>query len=131
MCKFLCQRCVLLTNTVLMCAFLRKNTPLKFIGQILYIWIAITEYVQSAFSGPLAFSCPNTCNAEGTREFYLKGYLHYKTIFSSKIALNVQLMNFFISRKNNVSFLRYLDFCVFVKYTDFKIRDVIIYIFSS
>ena len=40
---------------------LGKNTPLKFIGQILYIWIAITEYVQSAFSGPPAFSGPDTC----------------------------------------------------------------------
>ena len=32
-----------------------------FIGQILYIWIAITEYVQSPFSGPPAFSGPDTC----------------------------------------------------------------------
>ena len=32
-----------------------------FIGQILYIWIAITEYVQSGFSGPPAFSGPDTC----------------------------------------------------------------------
>ena len=35
-------------------------------------------------------------------------------------------MNFFIWRNNNVSFLRYLDFCVFVKSTDFKIRGIII-----
>ena len=35
-------------------------------------------------------------------------------------------MNFFIWRNNNVSFSRYLDFRVFVKSTDFKIRDVII-----
>ena len=34
-------------------------------------------------------------------------------------------MNFFILRKN-VSFSRYLDFCVFVKSTDFKIGHVII-----
>ena len=33
-------------------------------------------------------------------------------------------MNFFIRRKNNLSFSRHLDFCVFVKSTDFKIRDV-------
>ena len=32
-----------------------------FIGQILYIWIATTEYVQSAFSGPPAVSGPDTC----------------------------------------------------------------------
>ena len=35
-------------------------------------------------------------------------------------------MNFFIWRKNNVSFYRYRDFCVFVKPADFKICDVII-----
>ena len=35
-------------------------------------------------------------------------------------------MNFFIWRKNNVSFLRYLDFCVYVKSTNFQICDVII-----
>ena len=35
-------------------------------------------------------------------------------------------MNFFTRRKNNASFLRYLDFCVFVKSTDFKVYDVII-----
>ena len=33
-------------------------------------------------------------------------------------------MNFFIWRKNHVSFSRYLDFCIFVKTTDFKICDV-------
>ena len=37
------------------------------------------------------------------------------------LALDVYMMIFF-----NVSFLRYLDFCVFVKSTDFKICDVII-----
>ena len=35
-------------------------------------------------------------------------------------------MNFFIWRKNNVSFSRYWDFCVFVKPTDFRICDIII-----
>ena len=39
-------------KTVLMCACLGEEYPLMFIGQILYIWIAITEYVQSAFSSP-------------------------------------------------------------------------------
>ena len=56
----------------------------------------------------------------------IKGYLRYKTILCHKIALDVELMNFFISRKNNVSFSRYRDFCVFVKSADFKICDVII-----
>ena len=56
----------------------------------------------------------------------LNGYLHYKTIFCHKGALDLQLMNFFIWSKNNVSFSRYLDFCVFVKSTDFEICDVII-----
>ena len=55
-----------------------------------------------------------------------KGYLRYKTILCHKAALDVQLMNFFIWRKNNVLFSRYRDFCVFVKPADFKIYDVII-----
>ena len=57
---------------------------------------------------------------------YLKGYLPYKTVFCHQVALVVQLMNFFILRKNNVSLSRYLDFCVFVKSIDFNICDVII-----
>ena len=56
----------------------------------------------------------------------IKGYLRYKTILCHKVALDVQLMNFFIWRKNNVSFSRYRDFCVFVKSADLKICDVII-----
>ena len=55
-----------------------------------------------------------------------KGYLHYKTIFCHKVALDAQLMNFFVWSKNNVLFTRYLDFCVFVKSTDIKICDFII-----
>ena len=35
-------------------------------------------------------------------------------------------MIFLFEEKNNVSFSRYLDFCVFVKCTDFKICGVII-----
>ena len=45
----------------------------------------------------------------------IKGYFRYKTIFCIKVALAVQLTNFFIWSKDNVSFTRYLDFCVFVK----------------
>ena len=56
----------------------------------------------------------------------LKGYLCYKTFFCSKLALDVWLMYFFIWMKNNVSFSRYLDFCVFVKCMDLKICDIII-----
>ena len=59
-------------------------------------------------------------------ETWLKGYFHYKTILCDKVAFDVQLMNFFIWRKNNVSFLRYRDFCVFVKFANFKICDIII-----
>ena len=40
-----------------------------------------------------------------------KGYLCYNTIFCHKVALDMQFMNLFIWRKNNASFLRYLDFC--------------------
>ena len=42
--------------------------------------------------------------------FPLKGYLCYKTIFCLKVASDAQLTNFFIWRKNNVLFSRYLDF---------------------
>ena len=56
----------------------------------------------------------------------LKGYLHYKTILCHKVALDVELINFFIWRKNIVSFSRYRDFCVFVKPAEFKICGVII-----
>ena len=60
-----------------------------------------------------------------------KGYLRYKTILCHKAALDVYFMIFFIWRKNKVSFLRYRDFCVFVKPADFKIFDVIISIGAS
>ena len=56
----------------------------------------------------------------------LKGYLCYKTILYHKVALDVQLMNFFIWRKNNVLFSRYQDFRVLVKFANFKICDVIV-----
>ena len=55
-----------------------------------------------------------------------KGYLHYKTIFCHEVACDVQFMNFVNKGKNDVLFSRYLDFCVFVKSTDFKICDTII-----
>ena len=74
-------------------------------------WISILKKALTAFT--VLWNC-------------LKDYLCYKTILSHKIALDVQLMNFFIWRKNNISFLRYRDFCVFVKSTDFKIREIII-----
>ena len=49
-----------------------------------------------------------------------------KLFFCHKVALDVQLMNFFIWSKNNIFSTRYLDFCVFMKSTDLKICDVII-----
>ena len=39
----------------------------------------------------------------------LKGYLRHKTIFGNKVALDVS---------------RYINFCIFVKSTDFKTCDV-------
>ena len=56
----------------------------------------------------------------------LKDYLLYKTIFCHAVVFNLKLMNFFIWRKNNTLFLRYLDFCVFAKSSGFKICVVII-----
>ena len=54
----------------------------------------------------------------------LKGYLRYKTILCHKVDLDVELMDFFIWRKNTVLFSRYRDFCAFVKSADFKTCDV-------
>ena len=73
-------------------------------------------------------SCGSSIGSEnyGTFSLWFKGYLCYRTIFCHKVALDVQLMNFFIWSKNNVLLSRYLDFFVFVKSTDFKICDVII-----
>ena len=50
-------------------------------------------------------------------ELALKGYLRHKSIFCHKVALDVKLI-FLIWRKN-VSFSRYLDFYVFVKFTNY------------
>ena len=55
-----------------------------------------------------------------------KGYLCNKTIFCHNVALDGQLMGFFIWRIMIVSFSRYLGFSVFVRSTDFKTYDVII-----
>ena len=60
------------------------------------------------------------------KKLVLKGYLRHRTILCHKVALDVKLMIFFIWRENNVSFSRYLYFCVFVKSSDFKICDAII-----
>ena len=46
-------------------------------------------------------------------------------VFCYNIALDVELITFFIWKKN-LSFLRYLGFCVFVKSIDIKICDLII-----
>ena len=53
--------------------------------------------------------------------FQLKGYLRCKTIFCYKVLLLICIWwIFLIWIKNNVSFSGYLDFCVFVKSTDFE-----------
>ena len=55
-----------------------------------------------------------------------RSYLRDKTIFCNKVTLDVLLMNLLFEEKSNISFLRHLDFCVFVKSTGFKICDIII-----
>ena len=58
-----------------------------------------------------------------------KEYLCYKIIFCRKVVLDVQLMIFFLWRKNNVSFSKFnLNFPVFVKSTYFKVCDVIMFV---
>ena len=57
---------------------------------------------------------------------WLKVYIRYKTIFPHEVAIDMQFVDFFIWRKNNVLFLRYLKFCVFAKSANFKILDIII-----
>ena len=37
-------------------------------------------------------------------EVTFKGYLRYETIFCHKVAFDVELMNFFIWKENDVSF---------------------------
>ena len=83
----------------------------------------LVTFSEKILNGKLNFLC-----SEYTLKIMktLKGYLSYKTIFCNKVALDVKLMTFFIWRKSNVSFSRYLHFCVFVKSTDFKICDVIV-----
>ena len=53
----------------------------------------------------------------------LKGYLSYKILFAIKQPL---MSNYFFIWIKNVLFSRYLNFCVLVKSTDFKICDVTI-----
>ena len=48
-----------------------------------------------------------------TSKKFVKGYLHYKTIFYNKVALMFPSLEIYI-------------FCVFVKSLDFKICDVVI-----
>ena len=56
-----------------------------------------------------------------------KYYLHHTLIFYHKVVLDVYIMNrFFYLKKIDFSFSRYLDFCAFVKYTNFKICGVIL-----
>ena len=62
--------------------------------------------------------------------YFFKGYFRFKTNFCHKVALDVQLMIFFIWRSNRVSFSRYLHFSIFMKSTDFKTRDVIKYCYT-
>ena len=52
--------------------------------------------------------------------FLFKGYLRYKSIFCHKVALDVQSMNSLFEEKMFRSLEVSLDFCDFVKSTDFK-----------
>ena len=47
-------------------------------------------------------------------------------LFYHKVPLDLQLIYIFFWRKNNVMFSRYPDFCVFVKFLDFKIYGIVI-----
>ena len=104
-------------------------------GDLLIILITITDNNCMTFLSPFNSFFPHTARLWNflpiecfSLTYYLngfKGYIHYKTIFCHKVALDAQLMNFFIWREINVSFSRYLDFCAFVKF-DFRICDVII-----
>ena len=76
-----------------------------------------TGYIRRSLKLHHHFSCFFKTN--------IKGYLCYKTILCHKVVLDVQLMNFFIWRKN-LSFSRYQDFYVFMKFADCKTWDVII-----
>ena len=51
--------------------------------------------------------------------------MHYKTTFCHIIALDIKRMTFFSWRKN-VSYSKYLYFCLFKKSTNFKVYDIIV-----
>ena len=54
----------------------------------------------------------------------IKGYLRYKTIASQNVPSKAQIKNFFISKKNYVSFSRYSSFCIFNHPMIYQICDV-------
>ena len=66
-----------------------------------------------------------------TKQRFLFRRIFFKNIFCLKVALGIIINDFFLFKKNNVSFSRYLDFCIFVKSTDLKICDAIIGISSQ
>ena len=96
-------------------------------------WMSLKKNIPLSFASK-SFCALSLCNSPRYPAFNLtdplgvavKGYLRCKTIFCNKVAPDVLLMHFFIWRKSNALFSRYLQFCVFVKSTDFKIGDVII-----
>ena len=55
---------------------------------------------------------------------FLKGYLGYKTITTQNVSSEAQIKNFFISKKNYVSFSRHSSFCIFNHPMIYRICDV-------
>ena len=78
-------------NHKLALTFKHLIPPLQCVAEI-DIVLNLWKYFK--YRRPLAMNILG--NTSGMYGDSLKGYLHYKTIFSHKVALHVQLMNFFI-----------------------------------
>ena len=66
----------------------------------------------------------NHDHAKQSARDVLKGYLCYRTITSQNVPSKTQIKNFFISKKNYVSFPRYSSFCIFNYPMIYQICDV-------
>ena len=71
-------------------------------------------------------------NVEGVTKSWVEAEMSWVEVEMSWVEVGAWLSNtLFLIWRKNISFSKYLDFCTFMKSTDFKICDVIISIASS
>ena len=80
-----------------------------------HFWDKITKWIWSFLKSLENQSIFGKGDKSSLKRF--KGYLRHETILYHKLALDVQLMDLFIWRKN-ISFPRYQGFCLFMKPVD-------------